>query len=126
MIGANRPDAGVSIANDSRESTRCESPVPRSRRPTSGLLRKAHVLENVETLEILGIFELSVPKTLRFWKRGNAAIVIPRPKPFFCDFLRFFCDFLRFFCDSCGKNCDFALCDFRTQRFFCYYAFEGR
>ena len=34
-------------------------------------------------------------KTLRFWKRGNAASLIPRPNTFFCDFfLRISSDFI--------------------------------
>ena len=34
--------------------------------------------------------------------------------------------FRRFFCDFCGKTCDLALCDLKTQRFFCDCDFLGR
>ena len=57
----------------------------------------------------------SVPKALRLFP-------LPPQNGYHCDFSG---DFLAIFCDFCSKACDVALCDLKTQRFFCDWIFWG-
>ena len=63
--------------------------------------------------------KLSVPKTLRLKTQKRCDFYSAAQKNA-SDFSAISSAiFWRFFCDFCGKTCDLALCDLKTQRFFC-------
>ena len=59
-----------------------------------------------------------VLKMIRFWKCGNAVILISHPQNR-CNFSAICSAMFRQFSDFLRQNLDFALCDLKTQRFFC-------